>query len=151
MRNLSNRSDRRKTFGSGARAFCLALALFAAGAGHVHADALREHLSVFFEFNALDSVVALEQKSATELQVTVADGATGETRNLRENVGAKPMQKLLTEANDLGLKTIPLSAVPRCDVRSAFPIPDLFDPRLHHRIHLDHRQLAEPIPLRRSI
>jgi len=82
----------------------------AAGAGSVHADALREHLSVFFEFNALDSVIALEQKSPTALQVTVVDGATGETRNLREDVGAKPMQKLLTEANDLGLKTLPLSS-----------------------------------------
>ncbi len=72
------------------------------------ANALRDHLSVFFEFNALDSVIALEQKSASSLMVTVVDGATGETRNLKEDVGAKPMQKLLMEANDLGLKTIPL-------------------------------------------
>lgn len=118
MQNVNNRPDRlpdcRKANGPGARArsfrLAVVLALMAAGAGNLHADALREHLSVFFEFNALDSVVALEQKSATTLQVTVADGATGETRNLREDVGAKPMQKLLTEANDLGLKTIPLSA-----------------------------------------
>ena len=88
----------------------MALTLLAAGAGNTHADALREHLTVFFEFNALDSVIALEQKSATALQVTVVDGATGETRNLREDVGAKPMQKLLAEANDMGLKTIPLAS-----------------------------------------
>jgi hypothetical protein len=94
---------------SGSMMVLLALALLAFLPGSVKADALRDHLSVFFEFNALDSVIALEQKSATSLQVTVADGATGETRNLREDVGAKPMQKLLAEANDLGLKTLPLA------------------------------------------
>lgn len=74
----------------------------------LHANPLREHLSVFFEFNALDSVIALEQKSATVLQVTVVDGATGDSRKLSETVGAKPMQKFLQEANEFGLKTIPL-------------------------------------------
>jgi hypothetical protein len=53
-----------------------------------------------------DSVVALEQTSATTLKVTVADPATGQTRTLKEDIGAKPMQKLLTEANDMGLKTL---------------------------------------------
>lgn len=86
--------------------FVTSLVLF--GAAELHANPLRDHLSLFFEFNALDSVIALEQKSATTLQVTVVDGATGETRKLSENLAAKPMQKLLSESNDLGLKTIPL-------------------------------------------
>ncbi len=84
--------------------------LFCGGIGlaKVEANPLREHLSTFFEFHALDSVLAMEQKSPTSLQVTVVDGATNETRTLVEEVGTKPMQKLLSEANDLGLKTIPL-------------------------------------------
>jgi hypothetical protein len=71
-----------------------------------HADALKDHLSVFFDMEAKDSVVALEQKSPTLLWITVADPATGATRVLKEEVGAKPMQKLLIESNDKGLKTI---------------------------------------------
>ncbi len=86
----------------------LTLALLATAA---RADTLRDHLSVFFEFNALDSVISLEQKSPTTLQVTVADGATGGTRSLSEEVGAKPMQKFLNEANDLGLKVLPFLSV----------------------------------------
>jgi hypothetical protein len=80
-----------------------ALAILAASA---HADKLKDHLSVFFEMEPQDSVVALEQKSATLLMITVADPASGKTRTLKEEVGAKPMEKLLTESNDLGLKTI---------------------------------------------
>lgn len=80
-----------------------ALAILAASA---HADKLKDHLSVFFEMEPQDSVVALEQKSATLLMITVADPATGQTRTLKEDVGAKPMEKLLTEANDMGLKTL---------------------------------------------
>ena len=83
--------------------FLSLLLLLAAAA---HADALKDHLSVFFEMEAKDSVVALEQKSPTLLWITVADPATGVTRVLKEEVGAKPMQKLLIESNDKGLKTI---------------------------------------------
>ena len=75
-------------------------------AGSASANALKDHLSVFFEMDPTDSVVALEQVSATTLKVTVADPATGQTRSLKEDIGAKPMQKLLTEANDIGLKTL---------------------------------------------
>jgi hypothetical protein len=82
----------------------LSLLLLIAAASH--ADALKDHLSVFFEMEAKDSVVALEQKSPTLLWITVADPATGATRVLKEEVGAKPMQKLLIESNDKGLKTI---------------------------------------------
>jgi len=82
------------------------LALFAASG---HADALKNQLSVFFDMEPQDSVVALEQKSATVLSITVADPATGRTRVLTEEVGARPMNRLLTESNDLGLKTIHLS------------------------------------------
>lgn len=70
------------------------------------ANALKDHLSVFFEMEPADSVIALEQISATVLKITLADPATGQTRNLKEEIGAKPMQKLLVESNDLGLKTI---------------------------------------------
>jgi hypothetical protein len=80
-----------------------ALAILAASA---HADKLKDHLSVFFEMEPADSVVALEQKSASLLVITVADPATGKTRTLKEEVGAKPMEKLLTESNDLGIKTL---------------------------------------------
>ncbi len=80
-----------------------ALAILAASA---HADKLKDHLSVFFEMEPSDSVVALEQKSATLLAITVADPATGKTRTLKEDVGAKPMEKLLTESNDMGIKTL---------------------------------------------
>jgi hypothetical protein len=83
--------------------FLLPLLLLSAA---THADALKDHLSVFFEMEAKDSVVALEQKSPTLLWITVADPATGATRVLKEEVGAKPMQKLLIESNDKGLKTI---------------------------------------------
>jgi hypothetical protein len=79
------------------------LALLAASA---HADKLKDHLAVFFEMEPQDSVVALEQVSATQLKITVADPASGKTRTLKEDVGAKPMEKLLAEANDLGLKTL---------------------------------------------
>lgn len=81
----------------------LFLAMCAATA---HADPLKDHLSVFFDFEPQDSVVALEQKSASVLAVTVADPATGGTRTLTEEVGAKPMARLLTESNDKGLKTL---------------------------------------------
>lgn len=84
----------------------LACAALLACMAPAHANALKDHLSVFFEMDPGDSVVALEQLSATTLKVTVADPATGQTRALKEDIGAKPMQKLLTEANDLGLKTI---------------------------------------------
>jgi hypothetical protein len=84
-----------------------ALLILAAAA---HADKLKDHLSVFFEMEAQDSVVALEQKSPTLLWVTVADPATGTTRVLKEEVGIKPMEKFLMESNDLGLKTIHLAA-----------------------------------------
>lgn len=86
----------------------LSLLLLLAAAAH--ADALKDHLSVFFEMEAKDSVVALEQKSPTLLWITVADPATGVTRVLKEEVGAKPMQKLLIESNDKGLKTIYMAA-----------------------------------------
>jgi hypothetical protein len=85
------------------KSILFALALSAAAA---HADKLKDHLSVFFSMEPQDSVVALEQLSATSLRITVADPATGKTRTLTEEVGAKPMQKLLIESNDLGLKTI---------------------------------------------
>ncbi|MDB5105456.1 MAG: hypothetical protein JWP91_3145 [Fibrobacteres bacterium] len=75
-----------------------------------HADKLKDHLSVFFDMEPQDSVVALEQKSPTLLWVTVADPASGKTRVLKEEVGAKPMEKLLMESNDLGLKTLHLSS-----------------------------------------
>ncbi len=75
-----------------------------------HADKLKDHLSVFFEMEPQDSVVALEQKSPTLLWITVADPATGSTRVLKEEVGAKPMEKLLTESNDMGLKTIHMAS-----------------------------------------
>lgn len=84
----------------------LACAALLACASAARANALKDHLSVFFEMEPSDSVVALEQTSATTLKITVADPATGQTRTLKEDIGAKPMQKLLTEANDLGLKTI---------------------------------------------
>ncbi|MBW8888095.1 MAG: hypothetical protein JF616_10105 [Fibrobacteres bacterium] len=84
----------------------LACAVFLACASAARANALKDHLSVFFEMEPSDSVVALEQLSATTLKITVADPATGQTRALKEEIGSKPMQKLLTEANDLGLKTI---------------------------------------------
>ncbi len=86
------------------------LAVLAAfpGAEAAQANALKDRLSLFFDLAMVDSVTALEQKSETSLQITVVDPGSGETRNLREDVGAKPMAKLLAEANDLGLKTIPL-------------------------------------------
>lgn len=85
------------------RSILCALALLAATA---HADKLKDHLSVFFNMEPQDSVIALEQIDATTLKITVADPVSGQTRNLKEEVGAKPMEKLLTESNDLGLKTI---------------------------------------------
>jgi hypothetical protein len=106
----------------------LACAALLACASAARANALKDHLSVFFEMEPSDSVVALEQTSATTLKVTVADPATGQTRALKEDIGAKPMQKLLAEANDLGLKTIhwspseeagPASAEPRSGKSSA--------------------------------
>src|SRR6185369_3540570 len=84
----------------------LACAALLACASAAHANALKNHLSVFFEMEPSDSVVALEQLSATTLKITVADPATGQTRALKEDIGPKPMQKLLAESNDLGLKTI---------------------------------------------
>jgi hypothetical protein len=84
----------------------LACAALLACAVPARANALKDHLSVFFEMEPADSVVALEQLSATTLKITVADPATGQTRALKEDIAAKPLQKLLTEANDLGLKTI---------------------------------------------
>lgn len=88
----------------------LACAALLACAVPARANALKDHLSVFFEMEPTDSVVALEQLSATTLKVTVADPATGQTRALKEEIAAKPLQKLLTESNDLGLKTIHWSA-----------------------------------------
>ncbi|MDQ3000318.1 MAG: hypothetical protein M3Y08_03520 [Fibrobacterota bacterium] len=82
--------------------FALALAFCATA----HADKLKDHLSMFFSMESQDSVVALEQLSATSLKITVADLVTGKSRTLTEAVGAKPMQKLLIESNDLGLKTL---------------------------------------------
>lgn len=82
------------------------LAAWFLAAALAHADKLKDHLSVFFEMEPQDSVVALEQKSATLLAITVADPATGKTRVLKEDVGAKPMEKLLSESNDMGLKTL---------------------------------------------
>jgi hypothetical protein len=84
----------------------LACAALLACAVPARANALKDHLSVFFEMEPSDSVVALEQLSATTLKVTVADPATGQTRVLKEEVSPKPLQKLLAESNDLGLKTI---------------------------------------------
>ena len=88
------------------RKLALACAALLACASGARANALKDHLSVFFEMEPTDSVVALEQVSATVLKITVADPATGQTRTLKEDIGAKPMQKLLTESNDLGLKTL---------------------------------------------
>lgn len=84
----------------------LAGACLCACASLARANALKDHLSVFFEMEPADSVVALEQTSATTLKVTVADPVTGQTRTLQEEIGPKPMLKLLTEANDMGLKTL---------------------------------------------
>jgi hypothetical protein len=84
----------------------LACAALLACAVPARANALKDHLSVFFEMEPSDSVVALEQLSATTLKITVADPATGQTRALKEEISPKPLQKLLAESNDLGLKTI---------------------------------------------
>lgn len=113
----------------------LSLLLLLAAASH--ADSLKDHLSVFFEMEAKDSVVALEQKSPTLLWITVADPATGATRVLKEEVGAKPMQKLLIESNDKGLKTIymtstddagdaPADAKVAPDAKAGEPIQSLY-------------------------
>ncbi|MEO6098476.1 MAG: hypothetical protein ABIW76_23515 [Fibrobacteria bacterium] len=102
-----------------------ALLVFAAA---VHADKLKDHLSVFFEMEPQDSVIALEQKSPTLLWVTVADPASGTTRVLKEEVGAKPMEKFLTESNDLGLKTLhlatpdPVDEIPASDGKTGAPL-----------------------------
>lgn len=84
----------------------LACAALLACAVPARANALKDHLSVFFEMEPTDSVVALEQLSATTLKITLADPATGQTRSLKEEISPKPLQKLLAESNDLGLKTI---------------------------------------------
>jgi hypothetical protein len=97
-----------------------ALALLAASA---HADKLKDHLAVFFEMEPQDSVVALEQLSATQLKITVADPASGKTRSLKEDVGAKPMEKLLAEANDMGLKTIHWSPPEDTSASAQLPPP----------------------------
>lgn len=88
------------------KALSLGLLVLLACASLSGADALKDHLSVFFDFEPQDTVVALEQKSATILAVTVADPTTGRMRTLTEEVGAKPMARLLTESNDKGLKTL---------------------------------------------
>ncbi len=102
--------------------FLAFLAFMALGAPvSVQGNALKDHLSVFFDMEATDSVVALEQLSPTLLKITVADPATGQTRGLKEEIGAKPMQRLLTESNDLGLKTLHYSAGDDADALPAAP------------------------------
>lgn len=110
------------------------LSLFLLFAAAAHADALKDHLSVFFEMEATDSVVALEQKSPTLLWITVADPATGATRVLKEEVGAKPMQKLLIESDDKGLKTIYMTSADDAgdappdvtDAKAAEPVKSIY-------------------------
>lgn len=64
---------------------------------------LRERLSVFFDLGPQDSVVALAQTSATALQVETVDMTTTERRTQEEEVGAKPLARLLEEARTAGV------------------------------------------------
>lgn len=81
-----------------------ALALAALGAAPLaRAGSLRDDLGMFFTLRESDSVVTVTQKSPTSLEVAVVDGATGEHRTLQEEVGAKPMTKLMSEARSEGL------------------------------------------------
>lgn len=87
----------------------------------VHAD-LKGSLALFFEMGPQDSVVALTQKSATALQVETVDMTTTEPKTLVEEVGEKPMARILEEARAAGVPVslwTPEAAAPRVGAASA--------------------------------
>jgi hypothetical protein len=80
----------------------LAAFLLAVLCGAARAD-LKDQLAVFFELSPEDSVVSLAQTSETTLSVETVDVTTTERKTLQEEVGPKPMARLLSEARAAGV------------------------------------------------
>ena len=92
-------------FGPSLRAGCFGLLLLGTG----HAEGLRDHLGMFFDLGQ-DSVAALVQLSPTLLELEAVNTVSGKRRILQEEVGSKPMAKLLAEASGSGVKVTPLDS-----------------------------------------
>jgi hypothetical protein len=104
-----------------AHVFAAAAAVLSAQAG-----ALRDNLGMFFTLGAQDSVVAVTQKSPTALEIEVVDPSTSERRTLQEEVGAKPMSRLLASAQSEGVtvNAAPAAAAETPRVREAAAEPE---------------------------
>src|SRR5688500_17239092 len=93
-----------RTMMSGKSPLPLLMAVLAFGAGSARAD-LRSQLDIFFQLGPQDSVIAVKAISATVLEVETVDMMTTERRTQAQEVGEKPMAKLLEAAQAQGITT----------------------------------------------
>src|SRR4051812_28366572 len=81
----------------------------------IGAATLREHLVDFFDLTDQDSVIAMEEKTPSKLEITLVNTQTSQTRTLAEEVGSKPMGKFLESGRKAGMKVTALPPLDEAD------------------------------------